>query len=130
MTITVSISIDVPSLAAGVSFYCGAFGFTRKSQPVPGVAVLEGLNMELCLLEKPAGSRPAPDTNDQRKYERHWSPVHLDFHVDDLDAALKRVVALGAKREQVFENPEHGSAAFCSDPFGHGFCLLERKHNG
>lgn len=130
MTITVSISIDLPSLTDGVVFYSGAFGFTKKSQPVPGVAVLEGLNMELCLLEKPAGSRPAPDTNDRRKYERHWSPVHLDFHVDDLDATLKRVVALGAKREQVFENPEHGSAAFCSDPFGNGFCLLERKRNG
>ena len=53
--------------------------------------------------------------------------MHLDFHVDNLRAALQHVEALGAKREQVFENPEHGSAAFCSDPFGHGFCLLERK---
>jgi predicted enzyme related to lactoylglutathione lyase len=127
MTITVSISIDVPSLAEGVAFYSDAFGFTKKAEPVPGVAVLQGLDLELCLLEKPAGSRPAPDTDDRRKYERHWSPVHLDFHVDDLHIALERVLALGAKREQVFEHPEHGSAAFCSDPFGHGFCLLERK---
>jgi predicted enzyme related to lactoylglutathione lyase len=127
MTTTVSISIDVPNLAEGVAFYCGAFGFTKKAEPVPGVAVLEGLNLELCVLEKPAGSRPAPDTSDRRKYERHWSPVHLDFHVDDLHAALERALALGAKREQGFEHPDHGSAAFCSDPFGHGFCLLERK---
>ena len=28
--------------------------------------------------------------------------------------------------EQRFNNPKHGSAAFCSDPFGHGFCLIER----
>ena len=127
MTITVSVSIDVPSLAEGIAFYSGAFGFTKKAQPLPTVAVLHGLNMELCLLEKPAGSKPAPKTEDQRKFERHWTPVHLDFHVDNLRAALERVEALGAKREQVFENPEHGSAAFCSDPFGHGFCLLERK---
>lgn len=127
MTITVSISIDVPNLAQGVAFYCAAFGFTKKSEPVPGVAVLHGLNIDLIVLEKPAGSQPSPKTDDKRKYERHWTPVHLDFHVDDLHASLQRVEALGAKREQVFENPEQGSAAFCSDPFGHGFCLLERK---
>jgi predicted enzyme related to lactoylglutathione lyase len=126
MTTTVSFSIDVPDLERGLAFYCAAFGFTEKSRPVPGVAVLDGLGVELCLLEKPAGSAPAPDTTDRRRYERHWSPVHLDFHVDDLHDALRRVEALGAKREQVFENPEHGSAAFCSDPFGHGFCLLGR----
>ena len=126
MTITVSVSIDVPNLAEGIAFYSAAFGFTKKAQPLPTVAVLHGLNMELCLLEKPAGSKPAPETADQRKFERHWTPVHLDFHVDNLRAALERVEALGARREQVFENPEHGSAAFCSDPFGHGFCLLER----
>lgn len=126
MSITISISVDVPSLAEGVAFYCTAFGLCKKSDPVPGVAVLHGLNVELCLLERPPGSKPSPNTVDRRKFERHWTPVHLDFHVDDLHAALQRVEALGAKREQVFEHPGHGSAAFCSDPFGHGFCLLER----
>jgi predicted enzyme related to lactoylglutathione lyase len=53
--------------------------------------------------------------------------VHLDIHVDDLAAALDRAVKAGAIKEQFFENAEHGSAAFCADPFGHGFCLLERK---
>jgi uncharacterized glyoxalase superfamily protein PhnB len=88
---------------------------------------LQGLNIELCLLERPAGSTPSPNTRDRRTFERHWTSVHLDFHVEDLNAALDRAEALGARREQVFENPKHGSAAFCADPFGHGFCLLERK---
>jgi len=127
MTISVSVSIDVPSLAEGIAFYCAAFGFSKKAEPVPGVAVLGGLNVELVLLEKPAGSQPSPKTKDRRTFERHWTPVHLDLHVDDLHAALEKVEALGAMREQVFENPEHGSAAFCSDPFGHGFCLIARK---
>ena len=126
MTITVSVSIDVPDLAEGVAFYCAAFGLSKTSEPVPGVAVLHGLNVELCLLEKPPGSKPSPSTIDRRKLERHWTPVHLDFHVDDLHTALERVEALGAKREQLFEHAGHGSAAFCSDPFGHGFCLLQR----
>ena len=123
----VSVSIDVPSLAEGLAFYCNAFGFTKKSEPVPGVAVLEAANVELCLLEKRAGSAPSPETTDRRSFERHWTPVHMDIHVDDLRSALERVEAHGARREQVFENAEHGSAAFCSDPFGHGFCLIERK---
>lgn len=127
MNANISISIDVPNLAQGVDFYCQAFGLTKKSEPVPGVAVLHGLNVELCLLQKTEGSKPSPSTTDRRKYERHWTPVHLDIHVDDLHAALQRVESLGAKREQVFENPEHGSAAFCSDPFGHGFCLIARR---
>ena len=114
MTTTASVSIDVPSLAEGVAFYCGAFGFSKKSEPVPGVAVLQGPNIELCLLEKPAGSKPSPKTNDRRKFERHWTPVHLDFHVEDLHAALQRVEALGAKREQVFENPDMGPPRFAA----------------
>ena len=91
MNTTVSVSIDVPTLVQGVEFYCGAFGFSKHSQPVPGVAVLRGLNIELCLLEKLAGSKPSPSTSDQRKYERHWTPVHLDFHVENLQVALQLV---------------------------------------
>jgi hypothetical protein len=77
---TVSISIDVPDLARGVTFYCNAFGFGKKDAPVPVVVVLGGLNFELCPLEKPAGSAPSPSTSDCRRYERHWSPVQLDTH--------------------------------------------------
>jgi predicted enzyme related to lactoylglutathione lyase len=127
MSTTVSVSIDVPNLAKGIDFYSAAFGFARKAEPVPGVAVLTGLNMELCLLEKAARTKPSPHTSDARRFERHWTPVHLDFHVDDLRAALARVEACGARSEQIFENPEHGSAAFCCDPFGHGFCLIQRR---
>jgi len=130
MSFTVSVSVDVPDLAQGIAFYCAAFGFVETVRPAPGVAVLGGLNVSLCLLEKAAGSRPSPKTADRRSYERHWTPVHLDIEVDDLRAALARVEALGAWREQLFEDPEHGSAAFCSDPFGHGFCLIEHGDAG
>jgi uncharacterized glyoxalase superfamily protein PhnB len=56
--------------------------------------------------------------------------VHLDIHVDDLKATLAKALDAGATQEQVFDNPAHGSAAFCSDPFGHGFCLIERTRKG
>lgn len=124
--VTVSVSIDVPSLEKGVGFYSAAFGFSKVAEPYPGVIVLRAGDMSICLLEKPPGSKPSPNTVDTRSYQRHWTPVHLDFHVESLSKAVDRVVAAGAVVEQKFENPEHGSAAFCSDPFGHGFCLIER----
>jgi len=123
----IAISIDVPDLAEGVRFYTSAFGFTVHAEPYPGVTVLRRDAFELCLLAKPAGSKPSPSTNDARRYDRHWTPVHLDFHVADLRTALAAAIAAGATQEQLFEHEEHGSAAFCSDPFGHGFCLLETR---
>ena len=126
-TVSVSISVDVPNLADAVRFYTSAFGFTKSAAPIPGVAILNAGNTKLSLLEKRTGTRASIHTEETRRYERHWTPVHLDIHVDDLEAALARALDAGAKKEQVFENPKHGSAAFCSDPFGHGFCLIQRK---
>ena len=124
---SVSISIDVPNLDDGVRFYSEAFGFSKFANPVPGVVLLHAENLNICLLEKKPGSKASSATTETRRYERHWTPVHLDIHVSDLDAALAKALQAGAKQEQLFRNAEHGSAAFCSDPFGHGFCLLERK---
>ncbi len=124
--ISVSVSIDVPTLDEGERFYSSAFGFAKVATPVAGVALLKAGTMTLCLLEKAAGTRPSPAGPDRRRYDRHWTPVHLDLHVDDLEATLARATAAGARVEQRFDHAEHGSAAFCSDPFGHGFCVLSR----
>jgi predicted enzyme related to lactoylglutathione lyase len=125
--ISIEICIDVPDLARGIRFYEDAFGFSKVSEPYPGVAFLETGAAKLTLLQKSEQSKPSPNTRDMRHYDRHWTPVHVDFHVDDLKAALDRAVRAGAVKEQYFEDPEHGSAAFCADPFGNGFCLLESK---
>jgi predicted enzyme related to lactoylglutathione lyase len=123
----VSVSVDVPNLEQGTRFYRTAFGFAKISAPVPGVVVLQAGNTNICLLEKAAGTKSSTRTDETRHYQRHWTPVHLDIHVDNLESALAKAIEAGAKKEQVFQNSEHGSAAFCSDPFGHGFCLIERK---
>ncbi|MFI4936040.1 MAG: VOC family protein [Caulobacterales bacterium] len=59
-----------------------------------------------------------------RRYERHWTPVHVDFHVDDFEAFLAKAVNAGGKCEQKFEGGPRPPVAFCSDPFGNGFCVL------
>jgi len=127
---SVSVSIDVPDLAEGVRFYAAAFGFSKASEPIPGVVVLRAGDTSLCLLERRAGSPASRSCAEMRRYERHWTPVHLDIHVDDLETALTKALEAGATREQVFANPDRGSVAFCSDPFGHGFCLIERTAPG
>jgi predicted enzyme related to lactoylglutathione lyase len=51
--------------------------------------------------------------------------VHLDFAVDDVESAVNRVVAAGATLEVEIQTFDWGRIATLSDPFGHGFCLLQ-----
>lgn len=120
----VTVSIDVPSIEAGAQFFGAVFGFTETSRPHPGYAVLSCGDATLGLLAKPAGSHPAKGSDDVRRYERHWTPVHIDFRVDDFERTLARALASGAQAEQVHRAPGYPPVAFCSDPFGHGFCIV------
>jgi uncharacterized glyoxalase superfamily protein PhnB len=47
--------------------------------------------------------------------------VHLDFYVDDLDAAEARVLAAGATKYAFQPNDDH--CYVFADPAGHPFCL-------
>ncbi|WP_298500695.1 VOC family protein [uncultured Maritimibacter sp.] len=122
-----SASIDVPDLAAGIAFYATAFRLEEVARPVPVYAVLRGDGQRLGLLEKSEGSAPAPDTNDRRHYGRHWTPVHLDIEVDDFEATLERIKHAGGTVEQTFDMADRPRVAFCADPFGNGFCLMETR---
>ena len=55
--------------------------------------------------------------------------MHLDFVVDDLAAAAERALRAGAKQEsRSSSHPVEWRGSRCitfSDPFGHGFCLIE-----
>ncbi|MEW6777266.1 MAG: VOC family protein, partial [Bdellovibrionota bacterium] len=57
-------------------------------------------------------------------------PVHLDFVVENIEAALERAEKAGAKRESGISSFPWGRMALFSDPFGHGFCLLEFNEQG
>jgi len=56
--------------------------------------------------------------------------VHLDFVVDDLEAAVARAEAAGARRETDIAAHPWGRIALFADPFGHGFCLLSFTGRG
>ena len=119
-----SVSIDVPQLDEGLWFYRDGLGLTEIARPVPTYAVLQCGDANIGLFEKPAGSKPAKGSNDVRRYARHWTPVHIDFQVDDFETSLAKAVNAGAIVEQKFEVAGRPPIAFCSDPFGNGFCIM------
>lgn len=121
---SLSVSVDVPSLADKVWLYTNAFGFSKIAELVPGVAELRAETSEIFLLEKGPGSILSVYTEEKRHYQHHWMPVHMDFLVDDLNLALAKALEASAKQEQRFENPEHSSVTMCSDLFGHVFCVI------
>jgi predicted enzyme related to lactoylglutathione lyase len=117
------VNVDVPDLAAAVDFYTKAFGLTVTRRFGQDGAELSGFPARLYLLQKPAGSIGA--AANPRRYDRHWTPVHLDVVVDDVEAALARAVAAGAQAETEIRTASWGRIAVLADPFGHGFCLIQ-----
>jgi predicted enzyme related to lactoylglutathione lyase len=65
-----------------------------------------------------------------RNYRRHWTPVHIDLVVEDLDAALRRALAAGAALDREVQSKKWGRLANLADPFGNGLCLLEMRGRG
>ena len=122
------VNIDVPDLAEAIAFYTRAFGLTVTRRLGPEAVELGGLPVKLYLLQKAGGSIGAGA--DPRRYDRHWTPVHVDLAVDDIEAALRRAVAAGARAETDIRAASYGRIAMLSDPFGHGFCLIEFAGRG
>lgn len=117
------VNLDVPDLAAATAFYTSAFGLVPARHIGDGVIELLGAEVPIYLLQKGAGSPGA--ANATRDYARHWTPLHLDVVVDDLDAALARALAAGATREGGIRTADWGLIVQLADPFGHGWCLLQ-----
>lgn len=124
------VNIDVDDLERGLAFYREAFGLEPGRRFGTAVVELLGLAAPLYLLAKPAGSRPAEQGGRERDYRRHWTPVHLDFVVEDLDAALARAEAAGAVREGEPRTQAWGRIVQLADPFGHGLCLIQFLNRG
>ncbi len=125
------VCVDVEDLDRAVAFYARALGLIVGRRVGDEWAEMLGAPVPLDLLAKPPGTSAFPTgTRALRAYERHWTPIHLDFVVDDLDGAVRRATAAGAKLELPADARPWGRIAVLSDPFGHGFCLLEFRGRG
>jgi predicted enzyme related to lactoylglutathione lyase len=79
----------------------------------------------LYLLAKAAGTVASKATGQRRFYDRHWTAVHLDFIVEQIESAVRDALAAGARLEGAIATAEWGRLALMADPFGHGFCFVQ-----
>lgn len=119
------VNIDVDDVPRAEAFYTAAFGLRPTRRFGADGVELQGASAPIYLLKKAAGSKATPASDATRDYSRHWTPVHLDIVVDDVDAAVERALAAGATLEQPARTASWGRIALLADPFGHGFCLLQ-----
>ena len=121
------ITIDVDDLDRAVEFYCRGLGLTLvHREPGRARVELDGRTFWLC----PCKAGPhGPITRD---FRRHWTPVHLDFVVDDIDEAVERALAAGGRLDGEIRRNEpepigcRSDVANLSDPAGNGVDLLQR----
>ncbi len=121
------ITIDVADLDRALEFYCRGLGLGLvERNPDWARLELDGQTFWLCPFA--AG----PHGSITREFGRHWTPIHLDFIVDDVDKAVERALAAGGRldgeirRNQVEPIGWRSDIANLSDPAGNGVDLLQR----
>ena len=126
------INIDVPDLKAGIRFYSDGLDFRFVRELFGGsLAELASNAGRLFLIERAAGSQPIPGHATTRDYTRqHWTPVHIDVAVADLNAAVARALAAEAVAAAPATHHAFSRLAPMRDPSGHGFCLIELSATG
>jgi catechol 2,3-dioxygenase-like lactoylglutathione lyase family enzyme len=124
------VCIDVDDLDRAIAFYTRALGFEVVRRNGGVFAELRGGTCPVDLLGQPAGTPASDACQEPRRYGRHWTPVHLDVIVPDLEAALARALEAGATLERPIVARRWGRMANLADPFGHGLCLLQMEGRG
>jgi predicted enzyme related to lactoylglutathione lyase len=119
------INIDVPDLSTAIEFYTEAIGLIHSRTIDEDVAELIGASSIIYLLQKSANSSASSKSLVIRNYARHWTPVHLDFVVDNINSAKEKALQAGAVCESECIEWMGSKCVTFSDPFGHGFCLIE-----
>jgi predicted enzyme related to lactoylglutathione lyase len=129
--VQILVNIDVDDIERAIEFYRKVVGLRLGRRLFEGsVAEMLGASSKVYLLAKPAGSVASARVPVVRDYRRHWTPVHLDFEVEDVPSAVRRAVEAGATLEGEIQSFDWGQQATLSDPFGNGFCLLRLGERG
>jgi predicted enzyme related to lactoylglutathione lyase len=125
MTLSVLANIDVDDIGRATEFYCSALELAVGRRFGDSAVELVGASSAIYLLKHAAGTLPTTTSSHRREFERHWTPVHLDFVVPKIEPAVVRAQKAGARLEGEIRTHKWGRIAVLADPFGHGFCLIE-----
>jgi len=125
VTLSVLANIDVDNLPRAIAFYCSALGLRVGRRFGTSAVELLGGSAAIYLLEKASGTPASAESPARREYTRHWTPVHLDFVVPEIQSAVTQARNAGAHLEGELRTHNWGRIAVMADPFGHGFCLIE-----
>jgi predicted enzyme related to lactoylglutathione lyase len=113
------ICIDVDDVPRAVAFYGAGLGFdVVESQPDWAQLRLGG--QRFWIMRTPAGR----DREIMRDFRRHWTPLHLDLHVDDLEEAVRDALGAGGTLDREIQRGPKGDLANLSDPSGNGIDLV------
>ena len=110
------ICIDVDDVVRAVRFYEEGIGLSVVKHEEEWAQLKLG-EQKIWLMKVSAGKAGTIT----REYSRHWTPVHLDIYVDDIDETIKRAVAAGGKLEA---RPKP-SLANLVDPSGNGVDIVQ-----
>lgn len=122
------INIDVPDIQRAIEFYTAATECRLERHVDDAVAELSCGAVKIFLLQNKTGGAANAGTDQTRHYSRHWTPVHIDFVVTDLEKAITKAERAGAIRESEGETWRGATHVTFSDPFGHGFCLISFRN--
>jgi len=119
----ITVCIDCSDMDSAIQFYTKALGCELINEGEEySELVSDGLTIYLG--KNAAGTNPLMSGEAVRSYERHWTPVHLDFIVTNIEECIPLIEQYGGVKEGD-KNGEWGSIAFCADPFGNGFCVMQ-----
>ena len=124
------VNIDVADLDVAIAFYSRAAGMRVGRRFGASGAEMLGASSPVYLLVKAAGTRASAATDEERRYRRHWTPVHLDFVVPEIESAVRTAIEAGARLEGEIDTHRWGRIAHMADPFGHGICFIEFLNRG
>jgi predicted enzyme related to lactoylglutathione lyase len=128
--VPIRVCIDVDDLEKAVGFFTNGLGLHLGRRVEGAWAEMLGASAPIDLLRLRPGTPPVAGLATRRDFSRHWTPVHLDFVVDDIDSAVARATAAGATLERPVRDEPYGRIANLADPFGNGICLLQMSERG
>ncbi|HLM07400.1 MAG TPA: VOC family protein [Blastococcus sp.] len=108
--------LDCPDPQALAAFYAGILGMRVNEDDGDWVVIGREQGMRELAFQRAADYTP-PRWQDPD----HPQHEHLDIRVDDVDAAERAVLALGATR---LPNEHESGFRVFADPAGHPFCLV------